>query len=67
MMYNVNCHVPDNADADRRMQGIEFLSAVEKIIREAARALIKEPSLNAIECDTRGRIGAFWRKGGEHE
>lgn len=22
MSYNVNCHVPDNADPDRRMQGI---------------------------------------------
>ena len=36
MMYNVNCHVPDNADADRRMQGIGgpgWYKAVDDVIR----------------------------------
>jgi hypothetical protein len=36
MMYNVNCHVPDNSDADRRMQGIGgpgWYKAVDDVIR----------------------------------
>lgn len=36
MMYDVNCHVPDNADADRRMQGIGgpgWYKAVDDVIR----------------------------------
>jgi hypothetical protein len=36
MLYTVNCHVPDNADLDRRMQGIGgpgWYKTVDEVLR----------------------------------
>jgi hypothetical protein len=36
MIYEVSCHVPDNADADRRMQGIggsNWYKSIDEVIR----------------------------------